>query len=390
MGEHHGMNHTTLKNRNRGLVLSLIATSGELSRPDLVRLTGLTKMTITNIVGEMIEQGLVEEHHTESPTVGRSAALLDIAAKAPKAVGLYLSRESVSVILTDLRLRVLFFRSLPLSEETPESLGDKLAALAGEAVGQTDDPLLGIGISSIGPLDRDTRTLLSPPNFFGIGRFPLAERLEQQYALPILLQNDMDAAALAEKLYGRGRWLDNFLYLGLTNGIGSGIVLNGRLYPGSRGFSGEIGHLSIDLNGPLCSCGNRGCLETYVNMPAIRGRLAEATGRETVDCAEFEALSLQPACAAVFDDVADKLAVALTGAVNLLDPRCILIGHDGIWLPDSCLSRLEAAVNRRILAGANRPVTVRRSAFGSRAPLLGSVCPLCRELFSGHTLRTLS
>ena len=88
MGEHHGMNHTTLKNRNRGLVLSLIATSGELSRPDLVRLTGLTKMTITNIVGEMIEQGLVEEHHTESPTVGRSAALLDIAATAPKAVGL--------------------------------------------------------------------------------------------------------------------------------------------------------------------------------------------------------------------------------------------------------------------------------------------------------------
>lgn len=388
MGEHHGMNHLTLRNRNRGLVLSLIATSGELSRPDLVRLTGLTKMTITNIVSELMEQNLVEERRSEAATVGRSAALLDIAAGAPKAVGLYLSRESLSVILTDLRLRVLFYRSVPLSEETPESLGDKLCALAGEAVGQTDGPLLGIGISSIGPLDRDGRRLLSPPNFFDIGDFPLAERLEEQYALPVLVQNDMDAAALAEKLYGRGRWLDNFLYLGLANGIGAGIVIDGRLYTGSRGFSGEIGHLSIDLNGPLCSCGNRGCLETYVNMPVIRQRLAATAKQGSVEPADFETLYADPACAAVFDDVADKLAVALTGAVNLLDPRCILIGHDGTWLPDECLTRLETAVNRHILAGATRAVTVRRSAFGSRAPLLGSVCPLCRELFSGSAIQS--
>lgn len=388
MGEHHGMNHLTLRNRNRGLVLSLIATSGELSRPDLVRLTGLTKMTITNIVSELMEQNLVEERRSEAATVGRSAALLDIAAGAPKAVGLYLSRESLSVILTDLRLRVLFYHSVPLAEETPESLGDKLCALAGEAVGQTDGPLLGIGISSIGPLDRDGRRLLSPPNFFDIGNFPLAERLEEQYALPVLVQNDMDAAALAEKLYGRGRWLDNFLYLGIANGIGAGIVIDGRLYTGSRGFSGEIGHLSIDLNGPLCSCGNRGCLETYVNMPVIRQRLAAAAKRDRVEPADLEALYTDPACAAVFDDVADKLAVALTGAVNLLDPRCILIGHDGTWLPDGCLTRLETAVNRHILAGATRAVTVRRSAFGSRAPLLGSVCPLCRELFSGSAIQS--
>ena len=388
MGEHQGMNHLTLRSRNRGLVLSLIATSGELSRPDLVRLTGLTKMTITNIVSELMEQNLVEERRSETATVGRSAAILDIAAGAPKAVGLYLSRESLSVILTDLRLRVLFYRSVPLSEETPESLGDKLCALAGEAVGQTGSPLLGIGISSIGPLDRDGRRLLSPPNFFDIGDFPLAERLEEQYALPVLVQNDMDAAALAEKLYGRGRGLDNFLYLGLTNGIGAGIVIDGRLYTGSRGFSGEIGHLSIDLNGPLCSCGSRGCLETYVNMPVIRQRLAAAAKRDSVEPADFETLYADLACAAVFDDVADKLAVALTGAVNLLDPRCILIGHDGTWLPDGCLTRLETAVNRHILAGATRAVTVRRSAFGSRAPLLGSVCPLCRELFSGSAIQS--
>ncbi len=388
MGEHQGMNHLTLRSRNRGLVLSLIATSGELSRPDLVRLTGLTKMTITNIVSELMEQNLVEERRSETATIGRSAAILDIAADAPKAVGLYLSRESLSVILTDLRLRVLFYRSVPLSEETPESLGDKLCTLAGEAVGQTGSPLLGIGISSIGPLDRDGRRLLSPPNFFDIGDFPLAERLEEQYALPVLVQNDMDAAALAEKLYGRGRWLDNFLYLGLANGIGAGIVIDGRLYTGSRGFSGEIGHLSIDLNGPLCSCGNRGCLETYVNMPVIRQRLAATAKQGSVEPADFETLYADPACAAVFDDVADKLAVALTGAVNLLDPRCILIGHDGTWLPDGCLTRLETAVNRHILAGATRAVTVRRSAFGSRAPLLGSVCPLCRELFSGSAIQS--
>ena len=108
----------------------------------------------------------MEERRSEAATVGRSAALLDIAAGAPKAVGLYLSRESLSVILTDLRLRVLFYRSVPLSEETPESLGDKLCTLAGEAVGQTGSPLLGIGISSNRPARPRRQTAALSPEFF--------------------------------------------------------------------------------------------------------------------------------------------------------------------------------------------------------------------------------
>ena len=384
MAERRGINNTHLKSRNRGLTLQLIAAGQPLSRADITRRIGLTKMTVTNIVAELIADGFVEEKSlAPSSSVGRHAVLLDIAAHAPKAVGVYLSREEVTVILTDLKLQVLFSHSLPLLEETPETLGRKLLTLVYEALHQTNDPVLGIGVASIGPLDKKERLLLNPTNFFGIRQFPIAALLEEGFHLPVSLQNDMNAAALAEKLYGLGRPLDTFLYLGIANGIGSGIISGGRLYRDSNGFSGEIGHTCLNFDGPLCSCGNRGCLETYISMPVILDRLREASG-QNVFPDDFEQLMETPACDAVFRDVTEKLAIALTGAVNLLDPQCVIIGHEGAMLPELYIRLLEDQLNRRILAAGHEHVLVSKSIFGSRAPLLGSVCGLYDDLFSGR------
>ena len=385
MAERRGINNTHLKSRNRGLTLQLIAAGQPLSRADITRRIGLTKMTVTNIVAELMADGYVEERElAPSSSVGRHAVLLDIAEHAPKAVGIYLSREKLTVILADLKLQVLFTHSEPLADETPESLGRKLLVLVHEAIHQTADPLLGIGVASIGPLDRKERLLLEPTNFFGIRQFPLAALLEEGFHLPVFLQNDMNAAALAEKLYGLGRPLDTFVYLGISNGIGAGIVSGGRLYRDSNGFSGEIGHTCLNFEGPLCSCGSRGCLETYISMPVILDRLKKAAGLEHVACEDFERLTELPACDAVFRDVSDKLAVALTSTVNLLDPQCVIIGHEGFWLPELYMRSLEEQVNHRILAAGHEHVLVCKSIFGSDAPLLGSVCGLFDDIFSGR------
>lgn len=224
MGERRGMNNTHLKNRNRGLVLQLIACEGPLPRVEIARRVGLTKMAVSNIVSELIAEGYVEECGTAeaSAAVGRSPTLLRIASGAPGAIGVYLSRDSLSVILADMTCRILLKHTVSLAGETRESLTQKLLAAVAQVRQASPIPLLGIGISTIGPLDAANRLMLKPLRFFGISHYPIAAILEESSGLPAYLENDMNAAALAERLYGVGRRLDHFLYIGLSDGVGAG------------------------------------------------------------------------------------------------------------------------------------------------------------------------
>ena len=384
MAARQGINGAHLKSRNRGLVLQQIA-SGSVSRAAIARQIGLTKMTVTNLVGELIEAGVVQETAAaESTAVGRSPVPLSIAPHAPKVVGLYIARESAGMILADLRLRVLVSRTVALAEETADTLRDKLFRLADEAVRAAGgDPVAGIGVSAIGPLDPHSGVLLRPAAFFDITGFPAAALLADRYALPVRVLNDMNAAALAEKLFGGGRELDNFLYVGISNGIGAGIISGDRLYQDTSGYAGEIGHMCINFDGPVCTCGRRGCLETYANMPVLLGRLRQAAGRP-VGRADFAALQDDPACAAVFRDTADRLSTALVNAANLFDPQCIFLGHEAVFLPQSCLERIADQLERRTLAAGYQKIPLQLSAFGEKAPLLGSAAGILSEIFSGR------
>ena len=174
------MNNTHLKNRNRGLVLQLIACEGPLPRVEIARRVGLTKMAVSNIVSELIAEGYVEECGTAeaSAAVGRSPTLLRIASGAPGAIGVYLSRDSLSVILADMTCRILLKHTVSLAGETRESLTQKLLAAVAQVRQASPIPLLGIGISTIGPLDAANRLMLKPLRFFGISHYPIAAILE--------------------------------------------------------------------------------------------------------------------------------------------------------------------------------------------------------------------
>ncbi len=389
MAERKGLNNTHLKYRNRGIALQHIA-GAPLSRVEITKRMGLTKMAITNIVGELILEGyLVETESEEKAAVGRTPVLLDIGPKAPIAAGVYLSRNEVCVLLSDIKLRALYMDKAKLENEDAASLTEKIYRLLDGAFSyfHKHHParrILGIGVSSIGPLDCEKGDILRPTGFFGIEDYPIAHLLQQRYQLPVSLHNDMDASAIAEKLYGIGRLYDGFLYLGITNGIGSGIIVNRRLYRGSGISGGEIGHMCIDFNGPVCSCGNRGCLETYANTPVVLAKMKAATGLDKIDCADYETLAADPACDAILSDMTDKLSVALINASNLLDPQAVIIGHDGAFIPPAYLQRLEKQLNERILGAGYRNIPVIRSHFVNRAPLMGSVCLIFERLFGGE------
>lgn len=375
-----GMNNQNLKYRNRGLLLKLLCTHDGVSRVQLSQRTGLTKMTVSNIVAGLMEQGYVVERAPErNAGVGRNPITLDIAPEAPKVLGVQLGREGVTAVLFDLKLRVVAKEDEPFAQENTDSLMEKLFR-AVDRVRARGRRILGCGVSVVGPLDVESGVVLNPPNFFGVSNLPLRRLLSAHIGLPVELNNDMNCAALGEKLFGAGREFHNFLYVGLSTGIGSGIIENDGLYQNSSGFAGELGHTSIDCNGPACGCGNRGCLEEYVAMPVIETRLREATGWND-DFAGFCVHAEDTRVHEVLADVIEKITRALVNAVNLLNPQAILVGHNGTYLPARYLEQLERELNRRKFSQDYLRIKVKKSRFGVDSSLYGSACLSLRQLF---------
>lgn len=374
------MNNQNLKYQNRGLLLRLLCTHDGVSRIQLAQRTGLTKMTVSNIIAGLMEQDYVVERAPErNAGVGRNPIILDISPGAPKVLGVQLGREGVTAVLFDLKLRILKKEEEPFAQENTDSILQKLFR-AVDRIRIQESNILGCGVSVVGPLDVGSGVVLNPPNFFGVSNLPLRRLLSNHMGLPVELNNDMNCAALGEKLFGAGREFHNFLYVGLSTGIGSGIIENDGLYQNSSGFAGELGHTSIDCNGPECGCGNRGCLEEYVGMPVIEARLREATG-QAGDFASFCAQTEDPHVDVVLSDIIEKITRALVNAVNLLNPQAILVGHNGTHLPARYLEQMERELNRRKFSQDYLKIRVKKSRFGLDSSLYGSGCLALRQLF---------
>lgn len=387
MAKHIGMNNNNLKLQNRGLILKLLATHAPISRIELANQSRLTKMSVTNIISEFIEKDYVIEIPYEAKcNVGRTPIMIDISPNAPKFIGLLINRDIVMAVLCDLKLNIITSCSKKITTCKEKDLLSMIYALLDE-ITATKHTILGIGVASIGPVDINKGIILNPPNFYGIQNVPLVELLKKRYHLPVTLDNHYNAAALAEKLYGNGKNYSDFIFLGITNGIGSGIISEGQLYRNATGLTSELGHTCINFKGNLCSCGNRGCLETYASIEIVKKRLEEVT-KETLCFQEYCDRFQEPAIHQVLSDVSEKIAIALTGSVNLLNPQAILMGHESVYLPDVYLEQIETYINQYKLSKDYNHVSVIRPYFGYDSPLVGSACCLMNQLFNGSVLES--
>ena len=269
MRTENGKNSKYLKQTNRLLVLKLLCTEGSLLRNDLVRFTGLTKMTASNIVSDLTDTGWITESAVQESvhhSAGRKPAVLTLCDTSPCCAGIYVGRHSVRIAICDLAANALYTDE-SFYPESPDGqyVADLASSLLKKAKKQTRRKLIGVGISAIGPLDAEKGILLTPPNFFGMRNIPIQKMIESQIHMPCFLVHDSSAGALAEKLYGVGKDLSNFLFILISNGIGAGLIADNELYDGVLGLTGELGHISIRYDGPKCSCGGRGCLELYAS-----------------------------------------------------------------------------------------------------------------------------
>lgn len=390
MKQSKGSNIQQLRLRNRAVILKMICTTDKMSRIELSKKAGLTKMTLSNIAGELLENGVLREYASDYiPSVGRRPILLDISETSPVVIGIQIARDACKGIVADAKLHSWAEEDIPLEAgETEESLLAKLRNIIRSLQKKTQRQIIGIGVACMGPLDSSRGRLLDPPNFYGIHDVDITRSLEAEFGLPVFFENDMNASALAELHYGCGKHYGDYIFLGLTNGVGAGIVSSGAVLKGEYGISGEIGHTTVQYDGPLCSCGRKGCLETYVSVPVLLQKARILSGDQELRWEDFM-LRLRKEndpLWAVLNDTIEPLAAALANAVNLLDSRLIIIGQEGVHLPLSYLLRLEEKINRLILARRMKSVRIVCSTFGESAPLLGSAALAVDELlFKIHT-----
>ncbi len=379
-----GQNLISSKQFNRGLILKLIATGVCDKRVELAKMTKLSKMTVTNIISEFIQQELVTECEEElTDSCGRNPILLKISEKAPKLMGLLIFRGRIEAVLCDLSMNFIQRETISFDTLTRETLLEYSFQVVDRLL-LKEKNVLGLGVAVIGPVDVQKGILLNPPSFYGIQNVPLLDLLRQRYDFPVYLDHDNNSAALAEKLFGIGRNLHDFLFIGIVpSGIGSGIISSDEIYHSHRGVASELGHISIDRNGPKCYCGSRGCLELYAGAETITKKLRAATGR-TLSYPQFFDLEEDAAAKQILADMLEDISIALAGVVNLLQPEMVILGEDCIDWKDCHVAKLEDLINEKRLALDHQKILVRKSVLGKDAQLAGAAALLADHVFRGE------
>lgn len=388
MAEKAGKNRSDYKRVNRGLVLKMVATGECTTRVDLVRCTGLSKMAISNIVSEMIQQDLlVETSPVQSEELGRRPMCLAISPKAPKIIGLVIHRDRCEAVLCDLNLHILKRELLPMQEGMDQERLIYMTYQLLDTVLLDAENVIGIGLASVGPISVQAGMILKPYFFYGIENVQIVKVLEERYHLPVFFDHDNQSAVLVECLYGSGRGYKDVLFVGVGTGVGCGIISNGQLFCNQRGLPPELGHVSIDVNGRPCKCGNRGCIELYLRTPELLKKLRYHTGKYY----SYEAFSRMRGdenVERVFLDAVTKLATALVSTINILNSQLIILGNDSVYWSDDYVNLLEQQVNERRFVEWDSRVLVKRAYFMSDAALMGAACNVAAQIFEGNLLFT--
>jgi predicted NBD/HSP70 family sugar kinase len=355
-----------IKELNYKLVLDTIRNRGSVSRVELSRLTGLTRSTCSLICDRMIRQGVVLETGKGGSTGGRPMIMLEINVMAGAVVGLKMMDDRFACAVVDLGGNILHQRTADIARHQDQDT--YLSAFENyitgilvehrEAYGTV--PIIGIGIALSGRISADEGVLIES-SVFGWSDVAIGERLKKRFDLPIYLENDVNTFAMGEKYFGVARELDTFLCLSVGEGVGLGIIIDGKLYKGSHHGAGEIGHtkLTLDPDAPVCACGRRGCLEAFVADQALIAGYEERTGnRISVGELRARATSGDIHALEVFERAGVYLGTAVSTLINLFDPQAIIVGGEGAEAAGFFLPAMKRHIEMNTVYGLSREVEI--------------------------------
>lgn len=381
-----------IKNLNKHAVLDLIRfTPGGISRAELAQRMDLSRAAMTAIVNDLLQGKIVRENESRSGQSGRPPILLEINHERGKVIGVDMGATHLTIALANLAAQVLDEIEIPFDiTQGPEPCLAQVESLMTELLEKNSlhiEQILALGVGVPGPIVSEEGIVIAPPIMPGWDGYPIRKRIQSTWNIPVSLNNDAELGALGEWAYGAGRGEINLAYIKVGSGVGAGLLLNGQIYQGATGSAGEIGHLTVDENGPICDCGNAGCLEALAGGKAIarQGQEAVRKGQRTLlsSIGPVEELTARDIASAarrgdlvsqqIISRAGSYLGIAIAGLVNLVNPRMVVVGGGVSQAGDLLLQPIRDTIARRSLPGASKFVKINTAVLRRRSSSVGSI-----------------
>ncbi len=386
----------SLREGNRRRVIDAMRERGVASRAELARVTGLSRSTISTIVTDLLEVGLAQERDGQpggEAHAGRPPVMVSLDSSAGLALAIDFGHRHLRVAVSDLSHTVL---AETWCEMDVDHSCDHGLATAAEFVEQAlaeagveRERVLGVGMGLPAPIDRATGSVQGSSILPGWVGVDAAAEASARLGLPVEVENDANLGALAELLWGAGKGRSDVAYIKVSSGIGAGLIAKGRLQHGVGGTAGEIGHTLVAEHGPVCRCGNRGCLETLASSRAIADLLSASRGEQVSTRQLLELCAAgDPAAQRLIGDAGMAIGVAVANLCNMLNPECVIVGGELSATGEILLAPLREVVRRNAIPSAVGDLEIVTGVLGERAEMLGALALVMRESdrFSGSEL----
>ncbi|MCX7919294.1 MAG: ROK family protein [bacterium] len=390
-----------LLRHHHAVILNLIRKRGPLSRTDIFKTTNIRITTITDIVKELIDTGMVIEVGSKASTGGRKPILLSINPDAGYIIGVDIRATIIRGIATDLKSQIIAQQSRDILQQSSGEaiLGDTKEVIRSLLQSVPDrKKLFGIGVSIAAMINSVAGEVVYAANIPGWHHLPIKQLLEQEFQIPVYVEATARAAALGERAFGCGQGIDDMIFYHIGMGIGAGIISHGKLYRGADEFAGEIGHTVIDEFGPACRCGNFGCLEALASAKAIRDHALAAIekGVESVlpelvenDYSKITAETVSKGaekgdklCRRILQEAGAHLGIGAANLINILNPKLLIVGGGLSKAGEFIMEPLLRTLQERSLAVSAKSVKVVPSMLGDNAAPLGATTLVLKQIFA--------
>lgn len=341
-----------MKNINMALVLKIIRENENISRAHVAKISGLTPATVTNLTYELIAMNLVEEAERGVSRGGRKPVMLRMRKDVFAVAGVYIGSKVIQIVLADLDANVLKKEQITrLHGLTQEDALARVVGIIKKLMGETDLKVIGIGVGFHGLVKRGEGIAVFAPNL-GWENVRVQDILESEFHIPVVVDNDVRAMTVGERYVGMAKNNEDFILLYVGSGIGGSIVMNNNLYAGATGVAGEFGHTTVLPDGPLCTCGNRGCLQALASEGAIIERyrvLSENDAQVDFEYVLQKALAGDRSAVKAISDSAHYIGIAVANLINIFNPSMVIISGNIARMGSMVMAILNEEVNRRCM-----------------------------------------
>lgn len=380
---------TSLREANRARIVASLKHHGHLTQVELAGSTGLSPATVSNIVKELAASGVLNTSVTSRS--GRRATEVTLARQLGLVAGLHFSSRHLRVAISDVGRTIVVENHVPLAlDHRLDRELDRAALLLSDmldSVNASFDDLLAVGLALPAPIDQRTGMIATPGLLKGWENVPIAEALRNRLDVPVFADHEAYLGGLAEARSGAARGARVAAYIQVGHSISAGIVIDGILYRGVTGKAGQIGHVTIDENGPICRCGSRGCLDTLAGGPALLELFRDDPGMQRIRDLLVRAETGDASARRVIADAGRNIGTAAASLSNLFDPDLLVIGGELAQAGETLLAPLRHALERSALSGRAGVPDVVQGDLGDRAELLGCLALAIENVGVGTEVR---